>query len=383
MPEPPRLLIANLGWESELAGETTTQNALAAAAAFGTLLRVFARPGDTLHLPAPIAADRLPASPSLPRPGLVHGSLKDIAAASRILAWAESDAVARVRAKTQTLLEVREESGDFADRPWHFPVPTPTAAAAVHHRRFFSTVADDLGFRLPGSHWIGSIDEMENHLDDPASGASRSWVLKAPWSAAGRSRVLGTGPTLTATERRAVVRLLQRHSSLLFEPWMERQMDFGISAVVGERVEILSAHRLLVDSRGAFRGLESSACGTLEPWLPPPWIESVERAVLAVGAAAATAGYRGVFGVDGYTFLQGDRVFCQPLGEINARMTFGLIGRAALGALPSIWKNSSAARLLFGPGLPPDQRRNDKILPLLHPAPGTPGAIWVELVPKN
>ena len=70
-PSPPGWIVANLDAEAELAGITPPRRALETAAAFGTLLRVFARPGDRLLLPTEVDPELMAQVSGLERPELL------------------------------------------------------------------------------------------------------------------------------------------------------------------------------------------------------------------------------------------------------------------------------------------------------------------------
>ena len=70
-----------------------------------------------------------------------------------------------------------------------------------------------------------------------------------------------------------------------------------------------------------------------------------------VGEALLATGYRGPFGIDAWRYRDSDgRLRFHPLGEINARLTFGFVGRCwqeklvGCGKLPP----GSAATLYLG-----------------------------------
>src|SRR5258708_18392304 len=95
----PRLLLGNLDAEEDFSLLTRsprggrplrrhpwTRAALASAAGAATLLRAFARPGDRLWTPAPVAAGRLAAVPGLPQTPLEGRPPSRLGAAGRLLA---------------------------------------------------------------------------------------------------------------------------------------------------------------------------------------------------------------------------------------------------------------------------------------------------------
>lgn len=315
-----RLILGNLLFEEELAHRSTPpREVLATASAAATLLRTFAREGDRLWTPAPV--ERLDDIPGLPRPILESGPLRDLPPADEVLAWGESPEAAALR--TQKREPAVSLDAPLHDLLWRLPVASPEVVARVHHRFFCFRVAEELGCALPGSRILESLADLERVL---AKDAPPAWVVKAPLSASGRSRFIERdGPAISSEKaRRTVERLFDRHGPLLFEPWMDRVEDFGISVLLTENeARTVSFHRQLVDRKGQFAGIE------LDVELPPEERARVEEVVHGVGSALRSEGYVGPFGIDLWRYRRANgEIVLHPLGEINARMTFGLVERA-------------------------------------------------------
>lgn len=420
-----RRILGNLDAEGELARraaagpgtgrrrrhrQTLTRSALAAASALATLLRVFAREGDRLWTPTPVDPERLPEVPGLPRPVLESGPWADLAAAEALLAWAETPAVAAARgARTASPpVPALGSGGPLHELLWRLPPTSPAVVARVHHRGFALETARRLGLALPGACLVETAEELGAHLEAGGAAASPTggWVVKAPLSAAGRDRYIHPGPkvpdtssspqnvpdtrsalgasnvpdTFSPAVRRRLEGLFMRHGPLLFEPWMERIEDFGLAAVLdAEDLRVVGFHRLLVDPRGGFTGVELGArFAGLEEVLrgaPKEDRELWRRSVEGVAAALAEAGYTGPFGIDGYRHrTAGGTSRLHPLGEINARMTFGLVARCLAGRVGEAlgWPAATRVRLTVGRQAPGGQA-----LMLLVPGEdGSPGA-WL------
>lgn len=321
-----RLIVGNLLFEEELARRSTPpREVLATASRMATLLRVFAREGDRLWTPA---LPELPEIPGLPRPVLESGPLRDLDPADEVLAWGESPEVAALRTR-------KREPAASLDAPlhdllWRLPVAPPEVVARVHHRFFCLRVAEELGCALPGARIVESLADLDRVL--ASHDAPPAWVVKAPLSASGRSRFIERdGPAISSEKaRRTVERLFDRHGPLLFEPWMDRVEDFGVAVLLTENeARMVSFHRQLVDRKGQFAGIE------LEAELSPAEAERVEGVVSGVSSALRREGYVGPFGIDLWRYRRADgEVVLHPLGEINARMTFGLVARATPPASP-------------------------------------------------
>lgn len=318
-----RLILGNLLFEEELAHRSTPpRKVLETASGAATLLRAFAREGDRLWTLAPVDPERLAEIPGLPRPVLESGPLRNLAPADEVLAWGESPEAAALRARKRE--PVVSLDAPLHDLLWRLPVASPEVVATVHHRFFCLRVAEELGCALPRARVVESPVDLDRVL--ASRDAPLAWVVKAPLSASGRSRFIERdGPTISSEKgRRTVERLFDRHGPLLFEPWMDRVEDFGISVLLTQNeTRQVSFHRQLVDRKGQFAGIE------LEAELPPAERERVEEVVHGVASALRREGYVGPFGIDLWRYRRADgAIVLHPLGEINARMTFGLVARA-------------------------------------------------------
>lgn len=374
--------MANLDAESEWAAHVDpaatyrppARPALEAAAVVGTLLRALAHDTDRLHLALPLEPKCIARVPGLPSPQIESGPLEALESPARLLAWCETPAVAAHRGDDRSNPEDPDRSELDLDGPlhevlWRIPPVAPEVVARVHPRSFHLRTARELGLALPGARMLEGPDALEAHLRAGGANASPTGrcVLKAPWSAAGRSRWIGSADDLedpkSPKARRTVENLFRRHGSLLFEPWMDRTDDFGVTALVAPdgTLRIVGAHRQHVDSEGRFVGLDPTAEG----------LTTSERSVLEstarnAGRLVYRKGYVGPFGLDAYRHGDRDgRLQFHPLGEINARMTVGLLAHALwerLGASPgSLW---------IGPKAP-----GPEAVPLVHPAGGL--GVWM------
>jgi hypothetical protein len=278
----------------------------------GTRLSVFAREGDRLWTPSPVD------------PGLVpwlileSGPLHELLPAEEVLAWCETPEAAAHRGGARSPTEISWEA-PLSELLWTLPTPDPGAVAKVHHRAFHLQIAEEIGCALPAARMVESPAELDRTL----RGVSRSWVVKAPFSASGRDRYIARDGSALADPkaRRTVERLFERHGALLFEPWMDRTGDFGVSALLtGSELRIVGIHGQEVDGKGQF--LRIALAPDLSAQDRGRLLETVE----AVGTAVRDAGYVGPFGIDAWRYRRDDgTVVLNPLGEINARMTFGLV----------------------------------------------------------
>jgi hypothetical protein len=284
-------------------------------------LAVFARPGDHLWTPAPLDPSDL--IPGLPVPVLESGPLDRLPSLAEALAWCETPETAALRATPRP--PASSEALPLHELVWHLRVAPPEVVARVHHRAFALKVAEDLGCALPGAQMVDGLADLDHLLQE--HGAPASWVLKAPFSASGRSRFIERdGPLLkNPKSSRTIENLFERHGSLLFEPWLDRVADWGCAALLDvSGVRIVSVHRQAVDIKGQFTGIDPDAAG-----FPDLDRARLEEVAAAVGTALQREGYTGPFGIDAWHWRRPDgTVAFHPLGEINARMTFGLVQRA-------------------------------------------------------
>jgi hypothetical protein len=334
-----RLIVGNLDCETEYArrrglrARPASRAALLAASALATLLRAFAEnEGDLLWTPLPVDPARVLRVPGLPRPRLVSGPIEELEDPGEVLAW-----------------------GRITD-----------AATAANHRGFALDVATRLGTVLPGTRLVSSVEDLAGHLGAGGAAAAPGdrWVVKAPYSAAGRLRVFGAGAHVAERDFRRIAGLLDRYGQLLFEPWMDRTTDYGVAGrVEADGVVLGPVHRQVPDDRGRFRGIASGGVDPEVEW-------AVLDAARFAGANLVMQGYRGPYGIDawGYRTADGDPGL-NPLGELNARHTFGHVARKLFAHLGL----DGPATLRVGKGPPPG-----RAVALLAPGGEDGISAWIE-----
>jgi hypothetical protein len=158
---------------------------------------------------------------------------------------------------------------------------------------------------------------------------------------------------------------------------MDRTADYGCSVLLDPdgTFEVVSFHGQAVDRRGQFAGIELR--GTFEGFdgLDREEESRMRTTIEGTARALTAAGYHGPFGIDAWRYrtADGDIAF-HPLGEINARMTFGLVARTLVDCLrePLGLGPADRVRLAFGRALPENG--------LALVAPGRDGglAIWLD-----
>ena len=278
------------------------------------LVAALARDGDRLWTPRPVDPCRLFVSSWLPRVELSSG--RPPRDAQCLLAWGQTE---DVRGRPEP---ARPESGRdrLCDHLWSAPVAAPAVARAVNDKTWQHALAQEIGCGLPGAAVLRDPEAI------PAAVArlGRGWVLKAPWSAAGRGHVVGAEPMSRRQARRARG-MLRAAGALVLEPWCDRVQDFGLTGIVGDAgLAAVGEHRLLVTARGGFAGID-----TRPPELTDAHRRRLHAVIEAVGRRLHERGYRGPFGVDAFTYRDAGGALClQPMSEVNARLSFGWVARA-------------------------------------------------------
>ena len=337
---PPRLWIANLDCDTiharvdaALRGGISTRDprwqlrraALSRVAALGSLFGLLGSPADQLLLTGDVAPERLPAVAGCARPAAATiGKTSD---GVLTMFWGGIDA----------------------------------AAARANDRAGWC----EAGVCVPGAQVVHDLAELNAAVAEICAdeAGTRRWVLKAPFGAAGRRRVLATGTGAEAKEPLAAAqRLLKLYGRGVVEPWMERVVDFGIAAQGPEGP--FRFHRLLSGHDGRFLGIDLRV---------PDELSEAHRAELLAAAARVGArllelGHRGRFGLDGFLVRRGDATL-PVICEVNARWTFGALTREL--AL-RVFGADDRGRLTF---VAPT--RADAV-PLLLPGPNGPSCAWLE-----
>lgn len=270
---------------------------------------------------------------------LEAGLLEELPPADEFLAWGETPRIAALRRRGRATGGAGEPVGEepldapLAEAVWRLPPADPALVARVAHRGFAFELACERGWALPGAGLAEDVAEVERRVE--ALDAAR-WVAKGAYSGAGRERAFGEGrgELRERATRRRLESLLERHGSVLVEPWVERTADFGCAGLVtAAGVRLATLHEQRVDARGVFRGIVPLPSDFLP--LPAAERERIETAFHAAADALRAAGYRGPFGIDAFRWCRpgapAGRGELHPLVEINPRLTFGLVASAGTG----------------------------------------------------
>jgi hypothetical protein len=210
-------------------------------------------------------------------------------------------------------------------------------------------------------------------LDEAEAAAARGWVLKAPFSTAGRGRRRGP---LDAAGRGWAARVLAEAGGLRVEPWRDRVLDvsFHFDVLPDGAARFVGLCRFFTTPAGQFTGTQPGRwLGDLDPGLArflsrdgrePRRLRTIgERVAAVLATRLAALGHTGPTGVDAFVYREGDGFRLDPLVEVNARATMGrlslaldprihplsrarwdLLPVAKLGAPPGEWFAAQAAR---------------------------------------
>ena len=206
------------------------------------------------------------------------------------------------------------------------PEPHPSAEilARVNSRAF----ASSLGATLPGGEFCRNPAHAEGKLAQPPP-LGHAWRVKRAFSMAGRGqRVID--PSAITEHDRAFVRRSTAQGGVQVEPDVAILDEFGLHGLLAAdgTYELGALVRQRCDGHGAWlsseRVVDLAALGDV----PDRLLDEGRR----VAQALARAGYFGPFGVDAYTYRDGDgAIRLQPRSEINARYSMGFaVGAATL-----------------------------------------------------
>ena len=295
-----RRIICNIDCESRWSGERLPPRVLQRVCEAGTALMVLG--ADELWTPTAVTMPPTAHDPIVFR----TGPLDRLPPADVSLLWAGDD---RIDAGPRP-----EAATSFASRVWAAPVPMGAAAKAANDKTLAFRIRCNLDCNIEDTTIVDDVDAIPR---------APLWVLKGRFGVSGRGRILGRD-AITEAQRSYAKRLIAPHA--IWEPWVERTVDFGATAFVSQ-VGLTDAafHRAFTDNTGAFRGIDTD----LADALTTDELHDAEAALQAAADALSDIGYRGPFGVDGFVYrdARGHRRL-QPLSEINARLTFGFAARA-------------------------------------------------------
>lgn len=341
-----RRALANLDAEAEWAGRRPrlSEAAREAAGVLGGLLRALLDEGDELVVsPAPAARPLWPAIEGLPPVRMTVRSDGPFH-----LAWAETERAQRCgRPRAAPPVEESRRARLLGAPRAAWPI-----ARRVNDRLFALELERRLGRPTAGTVVRTAEEALAFARDRRTAEDAAAVRLKARFSAAGRG-VLRVEPEADLDRVR---RFLDRHGPAVAEVEHRRSEDFGIVGIVDEEeVTLFDPHRLLVDGRGRFAGVEVPLAVTSRPARPFERVE-IEQVGRWVGEQLRAGGFRGPFGLDAYRYrtASGEEAL-RPLVEINGRFTMAHVAWVLSERLRAP-EGADRLALRIGPSPPPPGR---------------------------
>jgi hypothetical protein len=334
-----RLIIGNLDFEQTLLAETRgktvmryPQRVRQQISHSAALLAVFGRPGDTLWTEEALdtAAFEEPLKSAVEALDLRSGeeALRETLNERKpeeVLCWGMTHAIEDQLAPGPAGASV--DGAGWLEAIWKHR-PSANASARCNNRRFIEDTKRcqmESSTHFPFRRFIAEMSAFEPALVElVAQHPSGQWVAKPSYSAAGRKQIRGEGCELSSADRDRVSKHFNKYAGVMLESWVDRVADFGISGVIGSETVMLPVHHQHMHSNGGFVGISAMKINPTDDDEV-----ALNRCAREVAAHLHKAGYRGAFTLDGYRYRKPDGVVAlQPVGEINARISFGLVAQA-------------------------------------------------------
>ncbi len=202
--------------------------------------------------------------------------------------------------------------------------------------------ATSLGWRAEflaehAAPWLAPAEgEVVSTLAEAEAAAARGWLLKAPFSTAGRDRRRGP---LDANGRAWTARILEAQGSLRAEPLRDRVLDLSFHFDVAEVSRFVGTVRFFTTPNGQFTGTAPGRwLATAEPEFaralsdegrqPRRLRQLGEQLTAFLGPRLFALGVRGPVGVDAFLYRDGNQLRLDPLVEVNPRFTMGRVSLA-------------------------------------------------------
>lgn len=211
---------------------------------------------------------------------------------------------------------------------------SPETIRRVNSKLWSHALEEELGVALKGAACASQFAELQQAVSRACPHVDDKWVIKSPFGFAARERVLGRGPRLEGAQATWAKRQFMKGGSLIFQPWLERVREYGVTFEIkpdGE-IEIFGVSDLQTNGAGTGTGY------LLGRKIDAGRLIELEEIARIVGARLFQEGYVGPAGVDAVEHTRG----LHPLLEVNARYTMGFIALAVERLLrpqaPMLWK---------------------------------------------
>jgi hypothetical protein len=204
----------------------------------------------------------------------------------------------------------------------------------VNSKLWSHALEQELGIGMPGACVAANFAELADAVARASPRADDKWVIKSPFGFAARERVLGRGARLEGAQATWVRRRFAAGETLIFQPWLERVREYGVTMEIAPGGEI---------NLVGISDLQTNGAGTGTGYLLGRKIDAARRAELedmarVVGARLFREGYAGPAGMDALEHAGG----LHPLLEVNARYTMGFVALAVERELnprtPILWE---------------------------------------------
>jgi hypothetical protein len=203
----------------------------------------------------------------------------------------------------------------------------------VNSKLWSHALEQELGVAMAGACVAADFEELREAVARACPKDSDKWVIKSPFGFAARERVLGRGARLEGAQATWARRQFVRGETLIFQPWLERVREYGVT------LEIKAGGEIRVVG---ISDLQTNGAGTGTGYLLGRKVEAhraseLEGFARTVGARLFAEGYKGPAGVDALEHTRG----LHPLLEVNARYTMGFVALAIERSLkpqtPILW----------------------------------------------
>lgn len=181
------------------------------------------------------------------------------------------------------------------------------------------------------------------------------FVVKPRLGTSGRGRIAGAAGRIEATRLEAALPRLRESGGALVEPWLERTLDLSAQLHVADSgdVRVLGTLRQVLTPQGQPIGHVGRIDEAGEVDSGTAWDGALREAARVLGEAAASAGFRGVCGLDAFVFRADDGAqILRPVVELNARFTMGSVALGQLTRAARSGVTRGAGAFYFG--FPPD-----------------------------
>ena len=269
--------------------------------------------------------------------------------------------------------------------------PGPEAVARVHDKAFALAAARTAGLGPAeladaalalAPEELGAADAVRCRIEAEVAGwpvpLRLRFVLKPRLGTSGRGRLEGREGRLDPEALRGALPRFRACGGCVVEPWLERLADLSAQLWIAPdgTVELLGTLEQVMTPGGVPLGHRGELGSDGAVRSGSRWDPELRAAALALGAAAAGAGFAGPCGVDAFAYRDSSGAEqLRPVVEFNARVTAGISALGVLARARALGRWERSRRFYLGvapaePELPPSER-----IELLAGDPET--ALWL------